>query len=108
MRKLSFVCTQEIYNTLSGLAYRIADNAYMIERFGREDASIELGQNHKTIISLFDKLDALHVPFWVQNAVMSWAEDWRRYKTGYVYQAFEKYQALPDDFMIDLSAVCNF
>lgn len=105
---LRFECTQEIYNALQGLAYRIADNQYMIERYGRENCSIELGQNHKTIISLFNDLDRLAVPYWVQNAVMCWAEDWRRYKTGYVYQAFEKYQALPDDFMIDLSAVCNF
>ena len=103
-----FECTQEIYNALQGLAYRIADNQYMIEKYGREDCSIELGQNHKTIISLFDKLDALHVPFWVQNAVMSWAEDWRRYKSGYVVDALEKYKNLPDDFMIDFSAVCNF
>lgn len=105
---LTFICTQEKYNALSGLAYRIADNAYMIERFGRADCSIELAENRKTIGSLFDKLDALNVPFWVQNAVIDWAEDWRRYKTGYTYQALEKYKNLPDDFKVDFSAVCNF
>lgn len=105
---LTFICTQEKYNALSGLAYRIADNSYMLERFGHDDASIELGQNHKTILMLFDELDALQVPYWVQNAVMSWAEDWRQYKSGYVRDAFKKYQALPDDFTIDLSAVSSF
>ena len=108
MSKLTFTATQETYDALQGLAYRIADNSYMIERFGREDASIELGQNRKTILELFDILDRLQVPYWVQNAVIDWAEDWRRYKKEYVYQALAKYQALPDDFMIDFSAVCNF
>lgn len=105
---LSFICTQEEYNTLSGLAYRIADNAFMIERYGRQDASIELGQNHKTILGLFDQLDKMSVPYWVQNAVISWSEDWRRYKKEYLYQAFEVYRSMPEEFIIDFSAVSCF
>lgn len=103
---LTFTCTQEIYNTLSGLAYRIADNAYMIERFGREDASIELGQNRKTICSLFEKLDSLSVPYWVQNTVLCWSEDWRQYKTGCIISAFDKFRNNPD-FEIDFSWVSS-
>ena len=86
---LTFEYNQEQKNALEGLAYRIADNSYMIERYGREDAAPELQQNHKTISGLFDKLDALKVPFWVQNAVIFWAENWRRYKTEYFTDAMK-------------------
>jgi len=78
---MEFYYTSEQYNALSGLAYRIADNAYMIERYGRDGASIELEENKKTISGLFDTLDRLTVPFWVQNAVIAFAEDWRRWKS---------------------------
>ena len=105
---LRFECTQEIYNALQGLAYRIADNQYMIERYGREDCSIELGQNHKTIISLFDDLDRLAVPYWVQNAVMCWAEDWRKYKTEYLVSAFDVYKKNPADFYVSFENVHCF
>ena len=33
-------------------------------------AAVELAENHKTICGLFDKLDKLGVPFWLQNAVI--------------------------------------
>lgn len=87
MRQLQFFYNQEQRNALEGLAYRIADNAYMIERYGREEAATELQQNHKTICGLFEKLDALHVPFWVQNTVIGWANNWRNYKTQYFTEA---------------------
>lgn len=86
---LHFEYTQEQQDALEGLAYRIADNNYMIERYGREDAAHELRQNHNTIIGLFDKLDNLKVPFWVQNTVIAWAENWRRYKTEYFTGAMQ-------------------
>ena len=89
MQSLQFTLTQEQYNALSGLAYRIADNAYMLERYGAKDSEIERAENHKTITGLFDQLDALRVPFWVQNTIICAFENWRRYKTEYVYQVLE-------------------
>ena len=38
----------------------------------------------------YGKLDRLGVPFWVQNSAICWAEDWRRYKSGYLYQGLER------------------
>ena len=80
MKKLSFEINQDTYNMLCGLAYRIADNKYMIERYGMTETETERAENHKTIMSLFDDLDRKNVPFWVQNTVISFADDWRRYK----------------------------
>ena len=66
---------------MEGLAYRIADSAYMRERWGDEEPELE--KNRKTIFGLFDELDKLAVPFWVQNSVICFAENWRRYiETG--------------------------
>lgn len=78
---LHFELDQEKYNALQGLAYRIADNAYMKERYGRENVLQELAENHATITGLFDTLDSLRVPFWVQNSAIAFGDDWRRYKT---------------------------
>lgn len=80
LNHLYFILDQRKYNALSGLAYRIADNAYMIERYGADGSAIEREQNHATICGLFADLDAMRVPFWVQNSVIAFAEDWRRYK----------------------------
>ena len=77
MEKLFFKATKEQRNALEGLAYRIADSAYIRERFGNDDP--ELKQNEKTISSLFDLLDRLDVPFWVQNSVICFSENWRKY-----------------------------
>ena len=48
MKKLHFNATREQRNALEGLAYRIADTAYMRERYGNSEP--ELKQNEKTII----------------------------------------------------------
>lgn len=90
MKKLHFKMNQEQYNTLCGLAYRIADNAYMIERYGRENCAIELKQNHDTIIGIFDSLDSLRVPFWVQNVIIVWAETWRNLKKTDIREAYKE------------------
>lgn len=73
---MEFVCSKKQKSALDGLAYRIADSAYMKERYGTEGAKIELEQNRKTILSLFSELDKLGVPFWVQNAVICFSENW--------------------------------
>lgn len=81
---LHYKLNQGTYNALQGLAYRIADNAYMKERFGRENVLPELEKNHATITGLFDRLDSLGVPFWVQNDTIAFGDDWRRYKSAYL------------------------
>ena len=82
---LHYTLNQSNYNKLCGLAYRIADNKYMIERYGTENTKTEREKNHKTIYMLFDELDAARVPFWVQNTTISFANDWRRYKSECLY-----------------------
>ena len=82
MNKLSFDANREQTNALQGLAYWIADNAYIIERYGADDPERE--NVKKTISMAFDELDTLRVPFWVQNVVICFAEDWRRYKAAYL------------------------
>ena len=87
MAKLYFKVTQKQYNALSGLRYRIADIHYQREH-GASPAEIE--QTDKTIQSLFDELDALHVPFWVQNSTIASVDNWRKYLDEYTYQALER------------------
>lgn len=62
---------------LQGLAYWIADNRYIREKYG--DREPELKVVDDTIHALFNSLDRAGVPFWVQNAVIICAEDWRHY-----------------------------
>lgn len=76
-----FNYTREQYNALDGLAYRVADNSYMVERY-RDGAAVELAENDFTIRSLFHDLDRLAVPMWVQNAALAFGRDWRRYKSS--------------------------
>lgn len=82
---LHYELSQENYNKLCGLAFRIADNQYMIERYGIKETETERAQNHKTICMLFEELDAAGVPFWVQNNSIAFGENWRRYKTERLY-----------------------
>ena len=82
---LHYELSQENYNKLCGLAFRIADNQYMIERYGVKGSEVERAQNHKTITLLFNELDAAGVPFWVQNNSIAFGENWRRYKSEQLY-----------------------
>ena len=93
---MQFKLNQSQYNTLSGLAYRIADNAYLIERYGAKETEIERAENHKTITDIFENLDLSGIPFWVQNAVICWAENWRQYKTNYL-----------SDFLVSRGVDCS-
>ena len=74
---LNFKATKTQKNLLQGLAYWIANNRYMREKFG--DSDPELKVVNDTIHALFDSLDRAGVPFWVQNSVIICAENWRRY-----------------------------
>lgn len=79
---LKYKLSKTQYNELSGLAYWIADAAYIREKYGNSDP--ELSHVNDTINCVFDSLDRLKVPFWVQNDVICFAENWRRYKTIYL------------------------
>lgn len=72
----AFSATREQRDELEGLAYWIADRAWSRER-GELD-EYEDSRTDNTIRAIFDALDRLGVPYWVQNAVICWAEDWRR------------------------------
>lgn len=71
----AFAATREQRDELEGLAYWIADRAWSRER-GELD-EYEDSRTDNTIRAIFDALDRLAVPYWVQNAVCCWAEDWR-------------------------------
>lgn len=71
-----YTATPEQRAELEGLAYWITDRAWSRER-GKLD-EYENRRTDTTIRAIFDQLDRLGVPYWVQNAVICWAEDWRR------------------------------
>lgn len=77
MKKLSFKANAKQKSLLQGLAYWIADNRYMREKYGDSDPELKVVDD--TIHALFDSLDRARVPFWVQNSVIICAENWRRY-----------------------------
>lgn len=80
---LSYTLTKEQYKKLEGLAYWIANENYMRERFGDDEPEIQ--KCKKTICDcIFPELDALKVPFWVQNTVICFSENWSRYKSEYL------------------------
>nr|DAS64667.1 MAG TPA: hypothetical protein [Caudoviricetes sp.] len=71
----TFAATREQRDELEGLAYWIADRAW-----SRERGDLDKHEDHRTdttIRAIFDRLDRLAVPYWVQNTVIVWAEDWR-------------------------------
>ncbi len=79
MKRLEFIATTVQRNELEALAYRIADIAYMREKYGNDEPEITVSR--KTIEDcIFPKCDALCIPYWVQNSIIAWAENWRRTK----------------------------
>ena len=83
MKKLKFELSREQYKELSALAYWVADEQYIRERYGADEPEIQ--RCRETITkSIFPNLDRLKVPFWVQNVVICWAENWRNYKSEYL------------------------
>ena len=76
--ELYFELNNAQYMELEGLAYHIADLRYTQERFSRaEHYESDLKSIQQTISFAFEQLDKLQVPFWVQNHVIIWAEEWR-------------------------------
>ena len=88
MKTLSFQANKKQSSALHGLAYWIADASYIAERYGKNDPEHE--KAHKTVMQCFDELDRLGVPFWVQNYIIMFAENWRRYKAEYLENAMQK------------------
>lgn len=85
MKKLHFkVENIEQRNALEGLAYWVADVNYINERYGSNDP--EFAKADKNVCLCFKTLDRLKVPFWVQNSVICFAENWRQYKSCYLDQ----------------------
>jgi hypothetical protein len=76
---LSITLTTRQERELSALAYWIADAHYITERFGHNEPEHQTAD--LTVRACFDALDALGVPYWMQNAVVMFSEDWRRYKS---------------------------
>lgn len=86
---MEFYCTRRQRMELESLAYWIADINYINERYGYNDQELKICRD--TIEkSIFPSLDKLNVPFWVQNAVICWAENWREYKGSSTKIAMQK------------------
>lgn len=86
---LKFKVNHEQKNALEGLAYWIADSAHMRERYGDNEPELQICADTLEN-SIFPRLDALQVPFWVQNAVIAYAQDWRRYTDCYFWPEMAK------------------
>lgn len=69
------------FGALEGLAHWCAEYYYTLERFGADDA--EMPAIRKGMSFCMDRCDALGVPYWAQNAVLAWAENWRATKAEY-------------------------
>lgn len=76
--------TREQYKKLEGLAYWIAFASYDRERRGEVEKEIGL-----TIRHIFCECDQLQISFVVQNAVIEFARDWRRYESEYLTSILE-------------------
>lgn len=81
MREI-FTATREQSTALAALAYHVADYYYISERYGSSDP--EAHKADANVKDMFNTLDRLEVPFWVQNAVVAFATNWRRYKSVYM------------------------
>lgn len=85
---LQFTADHKQSNLLKGLAYWIADRAYLSERYGHDEPEIIIAD--EAIHTSFDECDALKIPYWVQNNVIIFAENWRRYKSEYMTEYLKK------------------
>ena len=72
-----FTANRNAEDELAGLIYWRANLAYTKERC--PDDKDEIRHCCKSIEFAFTQLDRLGVPFWVQNAALTWAENWKNY-----------------------------
>lgn len=81
---MKYSVTRTQYKKLEGLAYWIAESAYTRERAGEVKKTVDT-----TIRELFNECDRLQIPFTVQNAVIEFGRNWRRYKSEYLTSILE-------------------
>lgn len=75
---MNYEVNKNAENEISALIYWRANLAITMERY--PDDRHEVERCKKTIENcIFPALDRLAVPFWVQNAALCWAENWRNY-----------------------------
>ena len=79
---LEFKATKEQRNALEGLANHVADQNYIKEKYRASDPEYKKADSN--VLYQFEVLDRLGVPFWVQNSVVCFAENWRRYNSEYL------------------------
>lgn len=80
-----FIRNKKQAKQLDGLAFWIAEHAITRERF--PDDTRNISRCAASISLALDQLDRLAVPFWVQNAVINWAETWRNISSHDLKQA---------------------
>ena len=88
MNNLRVELDRRAKNELDALVFWHSDLYYCKEK-SPEDQN-ELSRHDKTIKSIFNALDRLNVPFWLQNAALQYSENWRN---GYYYSDFWEWLA---------------
>lgn len=73
---------------LQGLAMRVADLNYELERHG--ESCPEIVKCRDNVSYCLDACDRAGVPFWVQNIVLVWASNWRSYAEEYTETALQR------------------
>ena len=63
---------------LEGIAYRIADIYYMRARYV-DEAKHEINDSHNCLMLLFADADREKIPFFVQNTVICYFENFKNY-----------------------------
>ena len=86
---MKFTVTRAQYRALEGLAHW----CYQAARCDAERDAEGSEQARKTLESFPAQLDKLGIPYWVQNAVSAWAQDFRaegNIRVAYLYQALRR------------------
>lgn len=86
---MTFAINQKQYDILLGLRHWFAVSAKMRERYP-DEYETEREKIHKTICMTFDEADKSAIPFWVQNIVCGYQDNWRHCLDTYLYQDLEK------------------
>jgi hypothetical protein len=73
---LKYELSQVQFDELLSLKFWLVEKAWLREREPNNIADIT--KAHRTILFVFEKLDRLQVPFWVQNCVLNLQDDWRK------------------------------
>ena len=74
---------------IEGLAYWLAAKAYTAERYPEDTEEID--RCDKNIRYRFELADALKIPWAVQNHVIIFGQNWRKYKQSSTREILENY-----------------